>query len=122
MPRRRQVPGSAKPRQAPLPSGRLPSREPLPLGSLRLLVDDLVLALLDDLVVGCRSAVTAGGSLLGLRSRLGVDRLGELVRGLLQRLRLRLDVADVVALERLAQLHDPALDRRGLGLVELVAV
>ena len=29
---------------------------------------------------------------------------------------------DVVALERLAQLHDPALDRRGLGLVELVAV
>src|SRR5205823_5522584 len=44
------------------------------------------------------------------------------VRGLLERLGLRLDVGDVVALERLAQLHDPTLDRRGLGFFELVAV
>src|SRR5207248_824675 len=38
------------------------------------------------------------------------------------RLRLRADLAEIVALDGLLQLHDPALDRRGLGLVELVAV
>jgi hypothetical protein len=44
------------------------------------------------------------------------------VRRLLQRVGLRADLADVVALERLLQLHDPTLDRRGVGLVERVAV
>ena len=59
---------------------------------------------------------------LRLLGRLGVQHLGELVRGLLQRVHLGADLGEIVALERLAQLHDPALDRRGLGLVELVAV
>ena len=54
--------------------------------------------------------------------RLRVDRLGELVRGLGQRLRLGADLGHVVALERLLQLHHAALDRRGVRLLELVAV
>src|SRR6266508_771535 len=43
-------------------------------------------------------------------------------RRLLQRLRLRADLADVVAFERRPELHDPALDRRSVGLVQSRAV
>ena len=55
-------------------------------------------------------------------SRLRVDRVGERPRRLLERVGLRPDVGDVRALDRLAELHDPPLDRRRLGLRELVAV
>ena len=63
----------------------------------------------------------AGGR-LRLRGRLRVDRLGELVRRLLQRLRLAADLGTSRHSSACAQLHDPTLDRRGVGLVELVAV
>src|SRR5262245_20104787 len=100
--------------------GRWPT---LGLGLL-FLVDDL--GLLDDLLVIDGSAVAAAGRLgrlrLGLGLGLGVDGFGQLVRRILERLGLGPDLAQVVALDSLLQLHDPALDRRGLGLVEAIAV
>src|ERR671935_3274079 len=89
---------------------------------LGLLVDDL--GVLDHLFVGLGRAIAAGRrSRLGLLRRgLRVHRLGQLLRGLLERLRLGLDLAYVVRLERLLELHHATLDGRGLGLVELVAV
>ena len=88
-----------------------------------LLVHDLVLALLDDLVLGrpVGAGLRSGGATL--RLRLLVDGLGELVRGLGQRLGLRGDLADVVALEHGAELLHPTLDQRsGLGIERLAVL
>src|SRR5207245_275510 len=100
--RTRRSPGAARARRAA--PGAPPWSVPSPARSLRLLdlvVDDLVVGVLDDLVVGSRRAVAAavtrlGGRGLGLAG-LRVDRLGELVRGLLERLGLGADVGDVAA-------------------------
>src|SRR6478609_7712950 len=84
---------------------------------LLLFVDDLVVALFDDLVIGRLGAVAARRRLRLLRRRLGVDGLRELLRGLLERLSLLADLVHVRALEDALQLHDPAFDGRGVGLV-----
>src|SRR5439155_17046813 len=117
---RRRRPGRPRPAPPP-PRPAVPWPDPS-LGGLRLLVDDL--GVLDHLVVRGSGAVavSASGSLLLLRARLRVDRLSELLRGLLERLRLLPDLVHVRALEHAAKLHHATLDRRGVGLVELVAV
>src|SRR5205807_6443578 len=95
------------------------ARRALGLRSLLLLVDHLVVALFDNFVIGSGRAVfAAGGRRRRLLLRGCVDRLRQLVRRLLQRVGLGADLADVVAFESLLQLHDPALDRPRVGLVE----
>ena len=59
---------------------------------------------------------------LRLRGRLRVEGLGELLGRLLERVRLLLDLVHVRGIEHAAELHDATLDRRGVGLGELVAV
>src|SRR5581483_7117285 len=110
--------GARPPPAAPRASGA--ARRPRG-GSARSFDD---LSLLDDLlgVVGGAGAVARGLRRRRLRARLRVDGLRELVRRVLERLRLGADVADVVAVEGLPELHDPALDRRGLGRVDRLAV
>src|SRR6185503_2577961 len=66
--------------------------------------------------------LTGRGRRRGLLVGLRVDGLRERLRRLLQCLGLRADLADVVRLECLAQLHDATLDRAGVAGVELVAV
>src|SRR5260221_13939491 len=85
------------------------------------LVDPLVVRVLGDLVAlrrrGRRRAIALGGT-LGLRIDGGRERL----RRLLQGLQLRRDLRRIQALERLLKLHYATLDRRGVRLVDLVAM
>ena len=78
------VPAAAPP---PPAAGRAPRSR-----GRSLLVDDLVLALLDDLVagVGARLAVASACRRLRLLRGLGVEHLGKLVRGLLERFKPQL--------------------------------
>src|SRR5215211_5612053 len=119
-PPRARRPRSDRPALAPRLSG--PHRSLRRLGLF--LVDDLVVGLFDDLVVRrpgrAVAALRGGGRLLG--RGLCVDGLGQLLRGLLERLSLRADLVDVLGLEHAPELHDPTLDRRGVRLLELVAV
>src|SRR5919197_5573878 len=96
------------------------------LRALGLFVDDLVVGLLDDLLVG-RGAVAAvatrrsgGRLLLGLDAL--VDGLGELVRSLHEVLRLRADRRGVVAVERRLHVLELGLDLGDRGLVERLTV
>src|SRR5262249_27878094 len=82
----------------------------------------LVVGVLDDLVVRGSLAVTRLRTLRLLGAGLCIDGLGQLLRGLLQRLGLLPDLVRVMRLEHAAELHYATLDRRGLGLLELVAV